>query len=81
MDHLCPALLCLHDVGECNRMSLGHIAPHDQDTITIEQILRKSGGTATPYAGTQTGYSRAVSYTCLVLDRDNTQTTIEELFD
>jgi hypothetical protein len=62
-------------------MSFCHIAPHNQDAVAIDQILWKSGGPATPYCGTQTGYSRAVSYPSLILNRDNTQPAIEELFD
>ena len=54
--------------GECDGMGFGHIAPHNQDAVAIDEILRESSGTATTNSGTQTGYSRAVSYTGLVLD-------------
>src|SRR6266851_5394975 len=71
MDYLSTALFGLHHVGERNWMSFSHIAAHDQNAIAINKILRKSRGAAATERSTQTGYSRAVSYTGLVLDRHN----------
>src|SRR6266700_2408086 len=68
MDDLCPTLFRLYHIGIGNRMGLGHIAAHNQNSIAIHEILRKRGGATAPQRGTQTGYSGAVSYTGLVLD-------------
>ncbi len=51
-----PALFRLDDIRESDGVSLGHIAAHDQDTVAIDQVLRKGGGPAAPKRSTQTGY-------------------------
>ena len=81
MNDLCASLFCLNYVGKSDRVSLRHIAAHDQDAIAIDKILRKSRSAATTECGAQTGHSGTVSYTGLVLDGDYTQATIKELFD
>ena len=68
MDYLCATLFGFYHVREGDRMRLGHIAAHNQNSIAIDEILRKCGGAAAPQRCTQTGYSGAVSYTGLILD-------------
>src|SRR5689334_9989017 len=80
MDDFGPTLLGFYHISKRHGMGLGHVATHDQNSIAIDEVLRKCRGTATPQRCTQTGYSRAVSYTCLVLNRDDAKTTAEELF-
>ena len=69
----------LHHTCERDRVGFCHVAAHNQDTIAIDGILRISRSTATTKCCTQTGYCRAVSYTGLVLDGDDSQSTIEQL--
>ena len=69
------------DIGKSYRMGLCHVAAHNPNTVAIDQILWKCCGTATSERSTQTGYSGAVSYTGLILNGDDPQTGIEELFD
>ena len=73
-------LFGFHDIGKRDRVGLGHIATHNPDTVAIDQVLWKCCGAATTERSTQTGYSGAVSYTGLVLNRDNSKATAEELF-
>ena len=81
MNDLRSKLFGLYHITEGDRMGLGHIAAHNQDAVAIDQVLWKCCGAATSKRSTQTGYSGAVSYTGLVLNRDDPQTGIEELFD
>jgi len=69
------------NIGKAYRMGLCHVAAHNQNTVAIDQVLWESCGTATSERSTQTGYSGAVSYTGLILNRNDPQTGIEELFD
>jgi len=79
MDDLGSMLLGLHNIGKPDRMGLGHVAADDQNSIAINEVLRKCRGTATAQRCTQTGYSGAVSYTGLVLNRDDAKSSAEEL--
>src|SRR5260370_39256784 len=63
MDDLCPTLFRLYNISKGNRMGLGHIAVHNQNSIAIDTILRKSGGVDVTQRWTQTVYSGAESYT------------------
>jgi hypothetical protein len=40
-------LLGFDNIGKRNRVSLGHIAAHNPNAIAIDDVLRKSRGTAT----------------------------------
>src|SRR6266487_1343855 len=71
MDNLCAALFRLYYIGIGNRVGLGHIAAHNQKSIAIHWVVGKCRGAATSTWGTPSGYGRAVSYTGLVLDSNN----------
>ena len=73
------ALLGFDYIGESNWMGFCHITAHDQYGIAIHKVLRKCRGAATSQGCTQTGYRGTVSYTGLILNRDNTKTPAEEL--
>src|SRR5947209_17217787 len=79
MHDLCAEFLGLDDIRKGYRVRLSHIAAHNQNRIAIHQVLRKSGGSATSKRYTQTGYRGTVSYTGLVLNRDDAQSASEEL--
>src|SRR2546421_4119066 len=81
MNNLSSKLFGFDDIGKAYRMGLGHIAAHNPNAVAIDQVLWECCGAATSERSTQTGYSGAVSYTGLVLNRDDPQTGIEELFD
>ena len=71
MNDFSSPFLSSYDIRKCYRVCFCHITAHDQDSITIDEVLWKGRGTTTPKCYTQTGYSRAVSYTGLVLNRDD----------
>src|SRR6266566_816307 len=79
MDDFGSALLRLHHIRESNRMGLGHVTAHDQYCIAIHKVLRKCSGPAASKRCTQTGYGRAMSYTSLVLNRNDAEAATEEL--
>src|SRR2546425_7647562 len=80
MNNLGPKFLRFDNIAKGDRMSLSHVAAHNPNTITIDEILWKIRGTATSKCCTQTGYGGAVSYTGLILNRDNAESAAEELF-
>src|SRR5579859_5611320 len=71
MNNLRPKLPGFDNIRKANRMGFSHIAAHDQYTVAINQVLWKTSSAATSQCCTQTGYSGAVSYTGLVLNRGN----------
>ena len=81
MNNLGSKLFSFDNIGKGYRMGLAHVATHNPNTVAIDQVLWKCCGTATAQRRTQTGYSGTVSYTGLILNRDDPQTGIEELFD
>ena len=62
-------------------MSFSHIAAHNENAIAVKKVFREGRSAATSKRCTQTGYCGAVSYTSLVLNRGNTQATVEQLFN
>ena len=79
MHDFCPEFLGFDDIREGHRVRLSHVAAHNQNRVAIHQVLRKSCGSATSKRYTQTGYRGTVSYTGLVLNRDDAQSASEEL--
>jgi hypothetical protein len=71
MNNLGSKLFGFDNIAKCDRVGLGHIAAHNPNTVAIDEILRKIRGTATSQRRTQTGYSGTVSYTGLVINRDD----------
>src|SRR5258708_17635413 len=80
MDNLRPALLSFNHIRESDRMGLGHVTAHNQNSIAVHKVLWKCRGAATSQRCTQTGYGGTVSYTGLVLNRNDPQSAAEELF-
>src|SRR6266852_3943607 len=78
MDYFGSALLRFDYICVSNRMGFGHVTAHDQYGIAIHKVLRKCCGSATSQRCTQTGYGGTVSYTGLVLYRNNAKTAAEE---
>src|SRR5947199_8213288 len=78
MDDFCPEFFGVDDIREGHRVRLSHVAAHNQNRIAIHQVLRKSRGSATSKRYTQTGYRGTVSYTGLILNRDDAQSAGEE---
>ena len=74
-------LLRLHRPAEADGMRFGHVRAHDQDGIGVGEVLLEGGRPASSEACPQTGDGGAMSYTGLVLDRDDPQAGVEELLD
>src|SRR5579871_3803874 len=62
-------LLGLHGPAETNRMGLGHVRPHEQDAVTVCEVLLIVGSRAAAKRGAQTGHRCAMSYPRLILNR------------
>lgn len=78
--HLSAALSRLDDKSEADRVGLGHVRAHYQHAVAILKVLLEGSRGSSSVGGAQTGHRCAVSYSCLVFDRDNSG-GIEELFD
>ena len=65
-----PRALRLHHPLEADRMALGHVRAHDQDAVSVLQILLEGGRAASSERCPQTGNGGGVSYARLVLDLD-----------
>ena len=71
--------LGLHGPAEGDRMVLRHVGAHDDDAVGVGHAPRVEGCCAAAESCPQTGDARAVSYPCLILDRDNAETAHEFL--
>src|SRR5207237_5420056 len=69
------------DPLKSDRMVLGHRRSHDQDGVSIGQVLLRGRGAPAPERGAQTGHGGAVSYPGLVADADHAEAGGEKLFD
>ena len=69
--------LRLHDETETDGMVFSRIATHRQHDIRIADVGPAVGHRSSSERGGQTGHRRAVSYSGLLLDRDDTQTGAE----
>jgi len=78
MHHQRTAFFGFDDIGKGDRVRLGHVAAHNQNSVAIDQILWEGRRAAASKRSTQTGYSGTVSYTGLVLDRDDAKSEVEE---
>src|SRR5439155_7064253 len=73
MDQGGAAFFSLHWPAEPDGMVFRHVAAHDQDRVRVGQILLKGGRPTSAKACPQTGDGGAMSYSGLVLDRDDAQ--------
>ena len=73
--------LRLDDEPETDWMVFSHIRAHDDDAVTLAEILQKGGCSAAAESGAQTGHGGGVSYPGLIFDRDHSQTSCKELLD
>ncbi len=60
-------------------MVFRHVRAHDDNAVGVGHAPGIKGRCAAAESGPQTGDARAVSYSCLILDGDDTQTTQEFL--
>ena len=81
MDDLGASFAGFDDPLETNGMVLRHRRSHDQDRISVAQVLLRSGCAAAPEARPQTGDSGAVSYPGLVGDAHHSQAGGKEFSD
>ena len=78
----CGAFLFgLHRPAEGHGVGLRRVRAHEQNTVTVGEVLLVVGGRAAAERGAQTGHRGAVSYPRLVLDRHHSQPTAEQLLD
>jgi hypothetical protein len=78
----CRATLArFHRPAETNRVSFGHIRTHDQDAITVRQILLVVCRSSAPEGGAQTGHRCGVSNPGLIFDMDDAEPRAKQLLD
>ena len=81
MDYGSPAAAGLHYKAKGNRMALGHIRAHNQDTVGVGQVPLGRGRGSPPKRSAQPGHRGAVSDPGLVLDPDHPQTARKKFLD
>src|SRR5438094_9932241 len=60
-------------------MVLRHRRSHDEDGVSVAEILLRGGRAAASEGSAQTGHGRAMSYTGLVADADHSHPDRDEL--
>ena len=73
--------LRVHDEAEPHRMVLGRVAAHGQHDVRITDVGPPIGHRAAAERGGQTGHRRAVSYSGLLLDREDAEARAERLHE
>jgi hypothetical protein len=81
MDDRGTALFRPQGPAKGDGMGLGHVAAHDQDTVAVDQILLERRRSAASERGAQTGHRGGVSDARLVFDREDSQASVQKLFD
>src|SRR6266702_76142 len=81
MNDLRPALARLNHPLKSHGMVLRHRRSHDEDGVSVAEILLRGGRAAASEGSAQTGHGRAMSYTGLIADADHPQSDREELAD